>query len=561
MDNIEIIIFAAVFAVCIVYVGIRGRRERKARILALINSKWGAVPEEEYTTDKLKSIRKYYDSVKDITKDIDDITWNDLEMDQIYMTINACDSAIGEEYLYSLLRKPQFNEELLKKRNKLIEFFGTDRDKRIAFQLILTKMGKLKDMSVYEYINRLYSLEPASNMLNYLVLALMAVSVVLFFIKPTLAAGILACSIGFNIITYFKGKSEFEKYLGVVAYIIRMLYCVEDIAKLDYPEIEEYKTRMLDNAKKLSGFKKNSYIVTSRNVTGSLAEIIFDYIRIFTHIDLIKFNRMLKLFTSCNEEFKEIFEDIGMLDSMISIASFRELMGEFCLPVFNDTKEVGIEMENAYHPMISEPVKNNFKSKVSVLITGSNASGKSTFIKTVAINCILAQTIYTVMADRYNAVFFKVMSSMALRDNLAEKESYYIVEIKSLKRIMDSVEGELPVLCFVDEVLRGTNTLERIAASSQILKTLADSNAICIAATHDIELTHILEEYFDNYHFQEQVVDNDVIFDYRLYEGRAVSRNAIKLLGIIGYSDEVIKQAASRADEFLKTGEWRKEHR
>lgn len=561
MDNFEVYILVAVFALCLIYIAIRGRRERKARVLATINAKWGAVPEEEYTTEKLASIKKYYDSVKDMTRDVDDITWNDLEMDQIYMTVNACDSAIGEEYLYSILRKTEFEENILKERNKLIEFFGSDKEKRIALQLILSKMGKLKDLSVYEYIKRLYTLNAASNLMNYIILVLMGVSIVLFFVKPSLAAGILACSLGYNIITYFKGKAEFEKYLGVVAYVIRMLYCVEDIAKLNYPELEVYKKRMLENAKKLSGFKKNSYIVTSRNVTGSLAEIIFDYIRIFTHIDLIKFNRMLRLFTSCDEEFKAIFEDIGMLDSMISIASFRELMGEYCLPEFIHTTEISIELENAYHPMINEPVKNDFKSKESALITGSNASGKSTFIKTVAINCILAQTIYTVMADSYKAVFFRVMSSMALRDNLAEKESYYIVEIKSLKRIMDSVKGELPVLCFVDEVLRGTNTLERIAASSQILKSLSEANAICIAATHDIELTHILEEYFVNYHFQEQVADNDVIFDYKLYEGRAVSRNAIKLLGIIGYSDEVIRQAAEKADEFLKTGEWRKEHR
>ena len=103
-----------------------------------------------------------------------------------------------------------------------------------------------------------------------------------------------------------------------------------------------------------------------------------------------------------------------------------------------------------------------------MLLTGSNASGKSTFLKSVALNAILAQTIYTVMADSYRAPYFRIYSSMALKDNLMGNESYFIVEIKSLKRIYESADEKVPMLCLIDEVLRGTNTVERIAASSQI---------------------------------------------------------------------------------------------
>ena len=146
---------------------------------------------------------------------------------------------------------------------------------------------------------------------------------------------------------------------------------------------------------------------------------------------------------------------------------------------------------------------------------------------------------------------------MALRDDLANSDSYYIVEIKSLKRILDAVDKTgRPVLCFIDEVLRGTNTVERIAASSEILKNLNTGRALCFAATHDIELTHMLEHLYSNYHFKEDVKDNDVIFNYRLYEGRAVSRNAIKLLGVLGYDENVITKADETAKRFLDTGVW-----
>ena len=194
---------------------------------------------------------------------------------------------------------------------------------------------------------------------------------------------------------------------------------------------------------------------------------------------------------------------------------------------------------------------------MSVLLTGSNASGKSTFLKTVAINQILSQTVYTALAKSFETTFFNVMSSMALKDDIIGGQSYYIVEIRSLKRIIERMNEEVPLLVFIDEVLKGTNTLERIAASSRILLSLATSKSLCFAATHDIELTFILENYYKNYHFEEQVSENEVIFDYTLRDGRAVTRNAIKLLSILGYPDEIIESATQMAQNYLSTNEWK----
>jgi len=135
-----------------------------------------------------------------------------------------------------------------------------------------------------------------------------------------------------------------------------------------------------------------------------------------------------------------------------------------------------------------------------------------------------------------------------------------MVEIKSLKRILDRVNEEIPVLCFIDEVLRGTNTLERIAASSRILSYLAKKNTQVFAATHDIELTHILDKNYSNYHFQERIEDNQILFDYALYQGKAVSKNAIKLLDMLKFPKEITTAAENAAEEFLIKGEWSKIH-
>ena len=133
-----------------------------------------------------------------------------------------------------------------------------------------------------------------------------------------------------------------------------------------------------------------------------------------------------------------------------------------------------------------------------------------------------------------------------------------MVEIKALKRILDLLSDgeEYPVLCFVDEVLRGTNTVERIAASTEILRSMAQKSCICFAATHDIELTHLLEGIYSNYHFEEEIKDNDILFSYKILNGRATTRNAIRLLGIMGYDEGIIREAEERANTFLKTGRW-----
>ena len=252
-----------------------------------------------------------------------------------------------------------------------------------------------------------------------------------------------------------------------------------------------------------------------------------------------------------------MIEIMGTLEAVIAIASFREFLPFYSLPVLEESKEGYMEAEEVYHPMIPQAVSNSISIKRGALLTGSNASGKSTFLKTVAINAILSQTIYTSVSKKYQAPFFRVYSSMSLRDNLAGNESYYMVEIKALRRILEALkEKDTPLLSFVDEVLRGTNTVERIAASSHILKELNQKHVLSFAATHDIELTYLLEKEYDNFHFTEEIKEGDILFSYKLFTGRTQSRNAIKLLELMGYDENIIESAAKCADNFLTTGQW-----
>lgn len=554
----EIVYVVIGLMILLIIKGIYDEKRNKRILMHQLREEWGKVPEEEYSESKMQSLRGYYNDHIDADRDVDDVTWNDINMDEVFMLINNTGSSIGEEFLYALLRKPSFNPEDLRERSRLINYFTKNHEQREQLQFMIKQFGKLDKISLYEYINRTNDFDVKYPYLHYIYAISFIGAVLSFFISPQLGAILTLVSLVNNIITYNKTKAKIEIYFNVFSYILKIVNGVEEISNTKLDGIEDYMDSLKSGAKKFRSFKKGaSLVVTNGTIQDGLSQLILDYFRMLFHIDIIKFNSMLKQLRANRAVLNEMYETIGFLDSMIAVASFRELMGAYCEPKLVDTKQPILEAEEIYHPLISNPVKNSLRENKNILLTGSNASGKSTFLKTLAINAILAQTIYTCLAKEYRGSYYKILSSMALQDNIFSSESYYMVEIKSLKRILDQVKDDVPVLCFVDEVLRGTNTLERIAASAEILHSFTKHRVLCVAATHDNELTYILENEFHNYHFQEEIVDNDVIFDYRLYKGRAVSKNAIQLLGIIGYDRNIIDAAMKRANTFLDTGEWR----
>ena len=127
---------------------------------------------------------------------------------------------------------------------------------------------------------------------------------------------------------------------------------------------------------------------------------------------------------------------------------------------------------------------------------------------------------------------YRFLTSMAVRDDLMAGESYFIREIRYLKRILDHLNDRKVTLCVIDEILRGTNTGERIRASHAILEYLAGKNCIPLIASHDKELTVLLDRLYDNYHFSEEMGEGDISFSYKIMKGPATSQNAVKLLKI-----------------------------
>lgn len=554
--QIILLVIAAIAAIAIIgfFMSYNARKKR----YEILKNSFGKVIHKEMSYEEFESISHYFKkTVKEDEFSIDDITWNDLDMDSIFLLANNTNSCVGRDYLYSILRKPVNDKALLEERNRVIELMDSDAELRTALMMVFYDIGFTKKISIADYMDNLFKLKPSSNVFHYL-MNLCIILAVLFtlFIDAPLGVGLIIASSGASIISYYNLKNRIDSYFECIRILVGMLKAAKKIKAINHSELVHYNEQLEGYVKVFAKVSRGSnFVISGRNNSGSLMDIVLEYVRMFTHMDLIKFNSMLRHIGKNKDEVYGLLDTLGYLEAMISIASFRHVLPYMSRPSFTSGNELNID--NVYHVRINNPQANSIKEASSVLLTGSNASGKSTFLKSVAICALLAQTVYTCPAESYSAPFYRIYSSMALTDSIEDGDSYYIVEIKSLKRIVDAAaKAGARVLCFIDEVLRGTNTVERIAASAEILKNISLSNATCFAATHDIELTHILEKYFANYHFTEEVMDNSIYFSYVIHKGRATSRNAIKLLSIMGYDNEIIEKSEKQADNFIKTGAW-----
>lgn len=533
--------------------------KRRKLFLERMMASWGKIPQREYSYDELEHIAQFFRKREKEGFYVDDITWNDLDMDRIFALINQSISPIGDEYLYELLRKPVFEEEELKERQRLLEFFSEKEMERHKVQALLAGIRKPGNVSVYEAVSVTKEVEIQGKGFQIVMCGAFFLSLLFFAAMPS--PGIF-CFLGIcilNIITYFMRKQDIDLYLTSFRCVIQLLEAQKNLEKLKIPELASYMEEGKRCRKELRTFQKGSFLVLEQSSTGGGMEgLIMDYIRMLTHIDLIKFSTMMKAMQEHQEEILGLMKIFGYLDAMISIASFRVSLPYYSIPELEMAGKAYLKVENLYHPLLSHPVANSIEAENGILVTGSNASGKSTFLKNIAVNTILAQTIYTVTASEYQAPYFKVMTSMALRDDLERGESYFIVEIRSLKRILDETEKEGCLLCIIDEVLRGTNTIERIGASSRILAGLDREHVLPFAATHDIELSYILEDLYENYHFEEEVKEHEVVFNYLLKKGRVTTRNAIRLLEMTGYPENLSEEAKKAVADFEETGIWEK---
>lgn len=559
MKPVLYILIAIACLLALYFIGLIPEKNKEKRFIERLKKEYGQKPDKPYSAEREKALNGFYNyRIDDGKFFLDDSTWNDFEMNRIYKRINRAYSSCGDEVLYSILRKPNTEAFDVEKINSQIEFWQKNEDKRIETQVMFAKLGRTGRFSLYRYIELLDFCPKLSMIWIALLLLGYLLTIPFFFLNVSLGAIVLIVYIVFNFCFFIYRKNKIEPYIISFTYIIKLLQISMKLSS-KLPDVYSGEAEEIKKLRfKLSSISSVSmFFISSDGVTAlqDLASLAKTFIKIVTHIDLIFFYSMLKTVKEKADVIDRIFEIMGTIESHISIASFRDSVEFISVPEFVDNSS--IETEEIFYPLVDKPVSNSITVHRGILLTGSNASGKSTFLRTIGINAILSQSICTACAKSYKADLFRVYSSMCIKDNPLNGESYYIVEIKSLKRLLEySKEYPGKILMFVDEVLKGTNTIERISAGCEIIKSLAENNNLIFAATHDIELTRLLADVIDNYHFDEIIEKDDFSFTYKLLSGPARARNAIKLLKLFKYPEEIVSESSKRADYFVEKGEW-----
>ena len=566
-----LIILIAVSAVLI----LRENRVQKEKALKKLKKTYGKPGKRTLSSEKLASIGAFarsrekseYEDGTSLTSFengetkeaiVDEITWHDLALDDVFCRIGGTVSDPGDAVLYDWLRHPLLSKEALSARAKMIELFGKQDTLRTKVQAALSGAGRLKKLSYFEAMSALKDAKPVGAA-KFAVLGLLTLgSIILFFFQPLIALFVFLALAIVNLAVYISMRDKTGACVTAFGCVLRLIACGRELLQAGIDELPTEKAALTRILAKLTAFRRGAaFVMAGAQVNTGLGNAVLQYINMFFHLDLISFDRMLAAAKGEEDTVTELLGLLGGLDAACAAAGLRVFLPAWTEGEITESQQASLDAEGLYHPLLDHPVPNNISANAGNLLTGSNASGKSTFLKSLALAAILGQSLATVPANAYRAPFYRVLTSMALSDNLKGGESYFIVEIRSLKRILDAVSGGgAPVLGIVDEVLRGTNTIERIAASSEILRTLAVPGALTFAATHDIELSYILEDCYKNYHFEETFDGNDVKFDYKLREGRAVSRNAIRLLSAAGYDETITARAQAMAQNFETSGTW-----
>nr|WP_315175798.1 DNA mismatch repair protein [uncultured Flavobacterium sp.] len=312
-------------------------------------------------------------------------------------------------------------------------------------------------------------------------------------------------------------------------------------------EEESFQSQKLKDLQQKLTFKKENASVHLKQ----LASLFGNMDSIGNFVTAILFNatflfnvHVLKALLQWKKEHTEALENwlevIGEFEMLNSLANFSHNNPSFVYPTLNT--DFQIDFSNLSHPLLNPATRIGnevqFHPQSFMILTGSNMSGKSTFLRSLGINMVLAGMGSSVCADKANVHPLPVLVSMRLSDSLSDSESYFFAEIKRLKQIMEALE-ETPAFVLLDEILRGTNSDDKRNGTIEVVKKVIAKKAIGAIATHDIEVCLTTNDYpnvLTNKCFEVEIHNDELHFDYKLRDGICQNRSAtflMKKMGVI----------------------------
>lgn len=478
---------------------------------------------------------------RNLTQDID---LNILGKASIYQYLNTARTLEGRHLLASRLSPEPVDANELKLRQEETGFFNNRVEDSIKLQAISRQipfrhsvqnlLNYLKDRQhdPGSLINKLIFILPVAALIllgaGLMNLISMEASIVIFIIQ----LGIALASLGKNavhITPLYKLNKELITYCQLLYTMKSML--PGKMGRLDPAEIDE-ALKPIRTLGKLC----------------AMAEVRHNFILLFALNALVLWDfHIVRMFISWQKEYGHKLEKWLNLwyeaEAAISLSVIGHIRPDALMPELLDdtTNNPHIEANELSHLLIpyKEAVPNSLTLNPSLnIITGSNMSGKTTWLRTLASSCILAYAGAPVCGKGFKLTPVHILTSIRVNDDLSSGISTFYAELIRIKNMIETANKDIPVLAVIDEIFKGTNSADRIVGAEAALKQLSRTNLITLVSTHDFELCHIKSEQVpvNNYHFEEHFQEDKILFDYTMKDGPCKTTNAQFLLKLVGIS-------------------------
>ncbi|RAJ37007.1 MutS-related protein [Pedobacter cryoconitis] len=484
---------------------------------------------------------------------ISDKIADDLYINDVFKLIDRTISRVGQQFLYARLRTIDKDQTDLIFLDKFSDLITEDEKLRLDIQATLQILEKNDSYYFQDLIYAKKIEAPAFMPIVYILSVLNVLSLIAAIFHP----GFLLVFFGIFIINsgiHYWNKNKVSVHTSSLGEFLKAFDTAKKLdadAKINaqFPEITNLIKELTPLKRKMFGVKLDNMAEADTVMIGYM---LFELLKIAFNVEIILFYSIIDSLRSQKDLLKRLFKFIGTVDTAISIASLRHSWdGEYCKPVFN--QENCIHISGVKHPLVINCVPNDLDLQhKNLLLTGSNMSGKTTFIRSVGVNLILGQTLFTCMAKEFSMPYSKIFSSITISDSLLEEKSYYFEEMRIIKNFIEESVSEEPCFFILDEIFKGTNTIERVSAGKAILSYLAKGNNMVFVSTHDTELNELLKTQYEHYHFSETIAEEELVFDHTIKKGPLKTRNAIRILEINNYPAAVIADANATVDLLMK---------
>lgn len=520
----------------------RSNRIKQQKKIAALQEEWGLAKNAEFNFNFI-SIFNEVNKEKNFHQ-LSAQTKSDIDFDDLFCLVDRTTSNVGQQYLYDALSKPTSDVTALKQLNEQVEFFTQNEKLREEVQQLLIGLGNNNAYFIATLLSNYLPEKPTwyRFLLPYMALIFLLILIVPF--RPIMFL-LLVLPFSVNVFLHFRNRNHTKRFNKSFPQLNLLILICEKLAAKDIPFDNNTVNSSIQHLKPI---QRKSRLLTFDDATfkDELTQFVlhfFELVKAFFLVEYFTFYSMIKEVKSKQFDILNLFKYVGLIDSAISIASLRTGHLKTCQPVFLPT-EKQLCCKAIYHPLIPDCISNDIvvQSK-SILITGSNMSGKTTFLRTFALNTILAQTIYTCFAESFHTPVLKLHSSVRIDDNLLDGKSYYFEEVTIMGGLISEVNQSGQSIFILDEVFKGTNTIERIASAKAILSYLNKNNHIVFVTTHDVELSAMLSDEYELYHFAEKIENDQFQFDHKLKSGPLKTSNAIRILELYNYPAEIITEA------------------